>query len=244
MHLSNLIRLCLLSWIMSCHFVIFLYSQTYSLTYNHTLYFEVEGGDNSNNNSYAQPMRLDIDGNKSLYTMDKSNVENVDEGRNRWVRRMRSQSFKDIYKDRMSALQIEGRNLFGKKFIVEDTLRDYKWKISAGEQRSIEGYTCMKATYKDSTENIIAYFTTQIPSKHGPDIYGGLPGMILEVQSAKFHIVATKIDTAITSVSIEKPNDGDRVSKEKYDKIREEKLKEREEMWGGHGNNRVRIIRN
>jgi len=49
----------------------------------------------------------------------------------------------------------------------------------------------MKASYKDSTTNIIVFFTPQIPLRYGPDKFGNLPGIILEVQSAQMHILAT-----------------------------------------------------
>jgi GLPGLI family protein len=65
---------------------------------------------------------------------------------------------------------------------------------------------------------------------HGPSEFNGLPGIILEVQSADFHILAQQVTGEKAEISI--PTDGEKITREDFNKLREEKIKERQEMWG------------
>ena len=67
-------------------------------------------------------------------------------------------------------------------YLVEDELPTYKWKILS-EIKDIQGHICMSAETRDTikTQRIVAWFTTEIPLPFGPEGYGGLPGMILEL---------------------------------------------------------------
>lgn len=64
------------------------------------------------------------------------------------------------------------------------------WKLTQ-ELKKINGFVCYKATRmpdQDSDEEIdksfpiIAWYTKEIPLPYGPFAYGGLPGLILELQ--------------------------------------------------------------
>ena len=66
----------------------------------------------------------------------------------------------------------------------------YEWTITK-ETKEIDGYTCYKATSplftdgkksEDSKLNVVAWFAPKIPVPYGPNGYGGLPGLILELQ--------------------------------------------------------------
>lgn len=73
--------------------------------------------------------------------------------------------------------------------VKTDTLQ-YNWVIT-NETKDISGYKCYKATtlrYSDSgvmdeKYAISAWFTPKIPVPYGPNGYGKLPGLILELQS-------------------------------------------------------------
>ncbi|MFD2909964.1 GLPGLI family protein [Flavobacterium ardleyense] len=66
----------------------------------------------------------------------------------------------------------------------------YKWTITS-ETKEINGYNCYKATTPQFGDNgaiaskydITAWFTPKIPVPYGPNGYGNLPGLILELQS-------------------------------------------------------------
>lgn len=54
------------------------------------------------------------------------------------------------------------------------------WTLS-NEQLSILGYDCQKATCQWRGRTFEAWFTTKIPTRLGPWIFGGLPGLILKI---------------------------------------------------------------
>ena len=88
------------------------------------------------------------------------------------------------------------------------------------------------------TETIIAWYTPMIPASHGPDEFGGLPGLILELTTNNTVMLCTKVVlNPNDSVTIEEPVKGKELTREEYQVILEEKSKEVSERFGG-GNRR------
>lgn len=209
------------------------------IKYKHTTYLDTESMPANVGidipKSFDAYMQLSFDKTVSLYEKDTDHKEDINPNDNtpRMFRRMRERANKVIYKNTTESKMVEQSNLFGKDFLVSDSIAQIKWKVSAGEQKVILGYTCMKATFKDSTNNLVVFFTPQLPVGFGPDKYGNLPGVILEVQSAQVHIMATEVKTDVPTVKM--PSKGDKVSRKEFEKIRDEKMKEQQEMWGGQG---------
>ena len=134
-------------------------------------------------------------------------------------------------------LSVDSRNLFGKDFLIEGDRDPLKWKIT-GEQKQVGSYLCQKATYQDTTQSIVAWFTPMIPVPSGPNQYNGLPGMILHMDFDDGIRQITAVDIVLKDLEkdlIVKPTKGKKVSEEEFDKIREEKIKEMEEEFGGRG---------
>lgn len=202
------------------------------ITYKYTLLTEEGSSFPGMPPTFDVMTKLHYTSDKTFFDRDKDAEEVIDptDRRARWINRMMQNKVRSFYKNVEENRMIELVDLFGKKFIITDSLPQRKWKISAGEQKDILGYMCMKAMYKDSSENLIAYFTPQIPLPHGPSEFNGLPGIILEVQSADFHILAQAVAKEGAVISI--PSDGENISREDFNKLREEKIKERQEMWG------------
>jgi len=126
--------------------------------------------------------------NKSVYTYK----EEESEGGYSWkkselvlIRDYKNKSVKDLKEE------------IGVTFLVEEPLARTKWKI-LNEIKEINGYLCMKAettnTIKDQT--IHAWFTDAIPLSGGPEGFGGLPGVILEIDinEGDAVITATEVD--------------------------------------------------
>jgi len=104
----------------------------------------------------------------------------------------------DIFiRDQKNKTTKDIRILLGKKYVIEDDIPRFKWKI-LNELKEIAGYLCMKAETTDSINNIKihAWFTDKIPSFAGPEGFGGLPGTILalDFNENDVNIIATKID--------------------------------------------------
>ena len=139
---------------------------------------------------------------------------------------------------------IEKQDFMGKKFLITGDVEKYKWKLT-GEQKKVLDYVCQKATYQDSTRNLVAWFTPQIPVATGPGSISGLPGMILKLDrnDGEMVVVATSVELKeIEKKTLKAPKKGKKVSQEEFQKIQDEKMKEMEEEFGGSGS-RI-IIRN
>ncbi|WP_375252873.1 GLPGLI family protein [Dokdonia donghaensis] len=92
------------------------------------------------------------------------------------------------------------------------------------------------AEEEPKTEEIVAWYTPMIPASHGPDEFGGLPGLILELSTSNTTILCTKVVlNPKEPVNIEAPAKGKEVSREEYTKILEEKGKEMAERFGRGG---------
>ena len=86
---------------------------------------------------------------------------------------------------------------------------------------------------------VTAWYTPQIPVSAGPAEYHGLPGLILEVQADRTVMLCTKIVmNPQEKENIEKPEKGDVVTREEYNKIMKDKIQEMREMYGGRNRGR------
>lgn len=85
---------------------------------------------------------------------------------------------------------------------------------------------------------VTAWYTPMIPVGHGPSEYGGLPGLILELNVYRTTILCSKIVmNPDEAEEIKAPSKGKEVSREEYNVIVKEKMDEMREMWGrGRGN--------
>ncbi len=117
------------------------------------------------------------------------------------------------------------KQVFEQKFLVEDSMRQIEWKIS-DEIRTIADYKCRKAVGKilDSVY-VVAFYTEDIMVSGGPEMFSGLPGMILQIAiprlnttwiATKIEVVAPKESDFAISAKGKKVN-----QKELYDNLRE-----------------------
>ncbi len=178
-----------------------------------------------------------------------------------------------IYRNVVDNAYARENNMFGKTFLVKDTLNNMEWEL-VKESKMIGQYPVFKAvatrdieqnlwsrlgrrgrggdrrntTEKDSTatedqapekeepktETIVAWYTPMIPASHGPDEFGGLPGLILELSTNNTTMLCTKVVlNPQEEIIIEAPTKGKEISREEYAKTIEEKAKEMAERYGG-----------
>jgi len=108
----------------------------------------------------------------------------------------------EIYSDYTTDKSIAHKNVFEKSFLIEDSLRKAKWKIT-NDFREIAGFNCRRATtiIMDSVF-VVAFYTDEITIPGGPESFNGLPGMILGLVINRLHTTwyATKID--VNSVNV------------------------------------------
>ncbi len=174
----------------------------------------------------------------SMYSNIK--VEQDDTENNRMKRMMMrySNANNQTYRNTEKNTFVEQEEFMGKIFLIKGEPKKLKWKMT-GDMKIIMSYPCIKATYHDSVETLEAWFTTEIPISIGPEKYGELPGIILELTSKKNKktLTATNIEfVEIDSSELSEPTEGKEVTREEYRVIVKKKMQEmRENSSSGHG---------
>jgi len=127
--------------------------------------------------------------------------------------------FTDFRKASVSA----SKHVFEEKFLVQDSMRRIDWKIM-DEVRVIADYKCRKAVGKicDSVY-VVAFYSDDIAVSGGPEMFSGLPGMILEIAIPRLYStwIATKVSiTPPKQEDMKAPEKGKKVTqKEMYDTL-------------------------
>jgi GLPGLI family protein len=131
----------------------------------------------------------------------------------------------NTYTDLAKQMQYEGREFFEKEFLIVDSLKQYKWKLSE-ETKMIAKQLCKKATTMitapqvmrmrvsmgrggenntDTTANtprapketeLVVWYAENIPVSFGPDSYSGLPGVIMEIDQDNGANVITAVEVS------------------------------------------------
>jgi GLPGLI family protein len=130
----------------------------------------------------------------------------------------------NTYTDLAKQMQYEGREFFEKEFLIVDSLKQYKWKLSE-ETKTIAKQLCKKATTMitapqvmrmrvsmggggnntDTTANtprapketeLVVWYAENIPVSFGPDSYSGLPGVIMEIDQDNGANVTTAVEVS------------------------------------------------
>ena len=148
--------------------------------------------------------------------------------------------------------------VFGKKFLIKDSIRTLDWKLE-NKTKNIGNYTCYKATMKREIEvvesgisvngdkdldanadeepkmreiTITAWYTPQIPVNNGPGRYQGLPGLILEVNDGQQTTICSKVVlNPENKVTIKEPEKGTVLNQEKFEAIIDKRMQEEAERY-------------
>ncbi len=116
-----------------------------------------------------------------------------------------------IYSDLEKGIAVSEKDILGEKMLLTDSTRKINWKIT-DETRDVAGYTCRRANaiIMDSVY-VVAFYTDKIPVSGGPELFSGLPGMILMVALPHENIIwtATKVtDAPVPQAQIVAPKKG------------------------------------
>lgn len=136
-----------------------------------------------------------------------------------------------VYTDLVTKKVKAIKNVYEQKFLVQDTMRKIDWKIK-DEIRIIADYKCRKAVGKilDSVY-VVAFYAEDIVASSGPEMFGGLPGMIMELAIPRLHTtwVADKIEQiAPVSKDFTIPEKGKKVTQGQLYETLQSSLKD----WG------------
>jgi GLPGLI family protein len=134
---------------------------------------------------------------------------------------------KKVYYDLENNKMLEQLNFMTRNFIIESEIEIKPWKLTADKKKILD-YVCMSAELKTKKQIITAWFTPQIPVSVGPDKFFGLPGIILAVEkNGETIFMATSVELIpLEKDLLLKPDEGKKVTREKFDKIIDEKLEE------------------
>ncbi len=105
------------------------------------------------------------------------------------------------------------------RYLISDTIPKIKWDLYE-EEKSVLNYTCKKATCTYNNKSYLAWYTRDIPLSFGPGLFGGLPGLILELESTKSITTASSITKE--NVEIVKPDVGKKISRENFNNIKKQ----------------------
>lgn len=119
------------------------------------------------------------------------------------------------YFENKEQLMLRQTESFGEQFLI--TCKGNDWKIGQ-DKKYIGNYLCYKATIIDEKGNeIVSWFTTEIPVSFGPKKYYGLPGLILELNVSGLTIKAVSITlNPKNKINIKKLRGGQKITEEEF----------------------------
>ncbi|MEY2901012.1 MAG: hypothetical protein RLY89_118 [Bacteroidota bacterium] len=161
----------------------------------------------------------------------------------------------DLYKNFSQSKSILSTELGGKNFLILDSIKPQPWKLSM-ETKQILGQTCHKATRKipaavmgmrmvtmggpgaatkDTTVQkpvapkdweVVAWFADNLISPVGPESYGQLPGVILEldIDNGRTVYTAKEIKASVDAKELKEPKKGKVVTQEEYRKLMQQMM--------------------
>jgi GLPGLI family protein len=178
---------------------------------------------------------LNFNSKKALFEEDESEKEATPPGLQRAL--MYESSLKPaspvvqkVHYDFDKNQRLEQLEYMTRFFLVQSEIEAVAWKLGSEKKKVLE-YTCMNATVTLDDQEIVAWFSPEIPVSLGPSYFGGLPGLILAVErNGETAYVATSVKLSPPAEeSIVKPNKGSKVTQEEFEAIQKEKEKERKE---------------
>lgn len=185
---------------------------------------------------------LIFDNHISLFLEEPGANQNIQQtgGRNGgggFRRSLGDQNSGTFYKDIDAKKYVTQKDMFGKQFLINDQLKDLNWQ-NTDEVKTIGKYLCFKATAtlpkvntEDTETTVTAWYTIEVPISSGPELFWGLPGLILELHTPDIVYLCSKIELNLKdSITINAPKKGKKVSQEKYDVILAKKAKELKEL--------------
>jgi GLPGLI family protein len=241
------------------------------VVYERTMQMQIHVNDDNDAAAQMLPktrtdkFELTFSNNQSLWKHADEEIENTEFGGNGMQLSFVGPGQNDIvFHDFNKGRRIDQREMFDKKFIVEDSIRKLNWKL-IGETQTILGHVCQKATTQrtgkrmqmtmdngkmerkeiDDTSTIIAWFTTDIPVSAGPEVQGQLPGLILalDMNDGRMVYKALEISPKVDLASVKEPTKGKKVTPDEFNIERNKMMDEMQRNNQGNGGNRI-IIRN
>jgi len=147
------------------------------------------------------------------------------------------------YKNYATQQMVQQREMGPKKYIIEDSFPHQVWKLEEDTLR-VQGYLCRKAvTRTQDGRSVAAWYTEDIQSPSGPEVYGGLPGLILRLDINEGEMVYTALEMHAGEAGkglVQAPAEGKKITRAAFQKMADEQFG----PGGPGGRPTIRIIRN
>ncbi|MGV0994486.1 GLPGLI family protein [Empedobacter falsenii] len=141
------------------------------------------------------------------------------------------------YYDFEKGSYLEERDLYGKKFLIENNFKTLDFK-DTGNTKIILGYEAREATYSKDNVKFTIWYAPEFKKNYNIDIYKGVDGLVLEELIHETYekgdriikINALKINT-LKKAKIVKPTKGQKVTNEEFYVIMKEINRKRDELY-------------
>lgn len=162
---------------------------------------------------------LKFNSNNSISKLDEGMENDVNKGSYLYPVAKALAGLGTHYQDKSQNIKFHQTEIDGKLFIINDSLFS-NW-MATSEKKQIGTYTCYKAIRNcescRSSEEV--WFTPDIPIPFGPQGYGGLPGLIVEIKKRSSVVRLTKIQFIKDEIPIHKPKKGKNISIMEYQQM-------------------------
>ncbi|MCH7403771.1 GLPGLI family protein [Belliella kenyensis] len=164
---------------------------------------------------------------KSKFRMIESDEDvsqkEIEVGNNKIVvMRQKSKIDPHVFKNLVDKVSWSLRDVLGKGFIVSDSL-NFEWAFHP-ESKLIGEYNCYRATTFYDDLEVEAWFAEEIPVFDGPDVFVGLPGLILELKTHKYNFKALEIEYVDEVFEFEKPSGFPEMNRSEFEKAFQERM--------------------
>ncbi|MGV8945787.1 MAG: GLPGLI family protein [Lutibacter sp.] len=182
--------------------------------------------DELKNSSNSLRYNLLINDHESFFLLEENLVIDTDEQSLRFIVNA-GDTGGDFYMNSKTKEIIRSKSLYGETFNIIANIDSMKWELT-NERKMIGNFNCYKAVTIKVVENskgifnhnVEAWYAPEIPFGFGPVGYGGLPGLIIEIQYQNVRFYASKIElNTKKDTKIVKPTKGKEVTKEEYNEI-------------------------
>lgn len=127
----------------------------------------------------------------------------------------------EVYFDKSINLVLHKKEILGSVFLVKNN--DLKWTLT-NETLTVDNFICYKATTIKTIENSVgkhelvayAWYCPEIPLPFGPDGFGGLPGLIMQLEYNGVITVLKKIEFYEEGNNIVLPKKGEEMEEDEF----------------------------
>ena len=179
---------------------------------------------------------LKTNGVESIYQLDEK-IDNSQSMMGNATRNIRQAESTPIFKFLNKGIykrEMEFKGL--KKYVIEDSLNNTEWNITR-EKSKILNFEVRKATKTLGNQEITAWFAPKLNIKDGPEIFSGLPGLILKIEfqkiikgvNTKMIVTAYQVDIIKESIKVEEPK-GETITQKEFNEEIDKFIKKMMEM--------------